>query len=188
MEKAREFQKNIYFCLMDYAKAFDCVDHNKLWKTLREMGIPGHLTFLLRNLYAGQEATVRTGHGTTDWFQIGKGVCQGSILPPCLFNLYTEFSSAQFTSFQLLSSFWFFVIPWIAAHQASLFITNSRIHSDLCPSNHWCHPAISSSVVPFSSCPQFPPASESFPMSQLFAWGGQSTGVAALASFLPKNT
>ena len=91
MEKAREFQKNIYFCFIDYAKAFDCVDHNKLWEILREMGIPDHLTFLLRNLYAGQEATVRTGHGTTDWFQIGKGVCQGCILSPCLFNLYAEY-------------------------------------------------------------------------------------------------
>ena len=77
MEKARVFQKNIYFCFLDYAKAFDCVDHNKLWKILKEMGITDHLTCLLRNLYAGQEATVRTGHGTTDWFQIGKGVCQG---------------------------------------------------------------------------------------------------------------
>ena len=79
MEKAREFQKNIYFCFIDYAKAFDCVDHNKLWKILKEMGIPDHLTCLLRNLYAGQEATVRTGHGTTDWLQIGKGVPQGCI-------------------------------------------------------------------------------------------------------------
>ena len=87
LEKAREFQKNIYFCFIDYAKAFDCVDHNKLWKILKEMGIPDHLTCLLRNLNAGQEATVRTGHGTTDWFQIGKGVCQGCILSPCLFNL-----------------------------------------------------------------------------------------------------
>ena len=76
-EKAREFQKNIYFCFIDYAKAFDCVDHNKLWKILKKMGIPDHLTCLLRNLYAGQEATVRTGHGTTDWFQIEKGLCQG---------------------------------------------------------------------------------------------------------------
>ena len=83
-EKAREFQKNIYFCFTDYAKAFDCVDHNKLWKILEEMGIPDHLTCLLRNLYAAQEAIVRTGHGTTDWFQIGKGVCQGCILSPCL--------------------------------------------------------------------------------------------------------
>ena len=90
MEKAREFQKNIYFCFIDYAKAFQCVDHNKLWKILREMGIPDHLTCLLRNLYAGQEATVRTGRGTTDWFQTGKGVCHGCIVSPCLFNLYAE--------------------------------------------------------------------------------------------------
>ena len=91
MEKAREFQKNIYFCFIDYAKAFDCVDQNTLWKIPREMGIPEHLTCLLRNLYAGQEATVRTGHGTTDWFQIEKGLCQGCILSPCLFNLYEEY-------------------------------------------------------------------------------------------------
>ena len=91
MEKAREFQKNSYFCFIDYAKAFGSVDHNKLWKILREMGIPDHLTCLLRNLYAGQEATVRTEHGTTDWFQIGKGVRQGYILSPCLFNFYAEY-------------------------------------------------------------------------------------------------
>ena len=89
--KSKEFQKNIYFCFIDYAKAFDCVDHNKLWKILQEMGIPDHLTCLLRNLYTGQEATVRTGHGTTDWFQIGKGVRQGCILSPCLFNWYAEY-------------------------------------------------------------------------------------------------
>ena len=88
IEKAREFQKNINFCFIDYAKAFDCVDDNKLWKILKEMGIPDHLTCPLRNLYAGQEATVRTGHGTIDWIQIEKGVCQGCILLPCLFNLY----------------------------------------------------------------------------------------------------
>ena len=87
IEKAREFQKNIYFCFIDYVKAFDCVDHNKLRKILKEMGIPDHLTCLLRNLYAGQEATVGTGHGTTDWFQIGKAECQGCILSPCLFKL-----------------------------------------------------------------------------------------------------
>ena len=91
IKKAREFQKNIYFCFIDYAKALDCVDQNKLWKILKEMGIPDHLTSLLRNLYAGQEATVRTGHGTTDWFQIGKGECQGCILSSCLFNLYAEY-------------------------------------------------------------------------------------------------
>ena len=92
IKKAREFQKNIYFCFIDYAKAFDSVDHSKLWKILKEMGIQDHLTCLLRNLYAGQEARVRTGHGTTDWFQIGKGVHQGYILSPCLLNLNSEFS------------------------------------------------------------------------------------------------
>ena len=91
IEKARDFQKNIYFCFTDYAKAFDCVDHNKLREILKEMGIPDHLTCLLRNLCASQEATVRTGHGTTDWFQIGKGVHQGCILSPCLFNFYAEY-------------------------------------------------------------------------------------------------
>ena len=90
MEKAREFQKNIYFCFIDYAKDFDYVDHNKLWKILQEMGIPDHLICLLRNLYAKQEATVRTGHRTTDWLQIRKGIHQGYILSPCLFNLYAE--------------------------------------------------------------------------------------------------
>ena len=91
MEKAREFQKNIYFCFINYAKALNCVDHNKLWKILKEMGIPDHLTCFLKNLDAGQEATVRSGHGKTDWLQIGKGVCQGCILSPCLFNLYAEY-------------------------------------------------------------------------------------------------
>ena len=91
IKKAREFQKNIYICFINYAKAFDCVDHNRLWKILQEMGLQDHLTCLLRNLYAGQEATVRTRHGTTEWFQIGKGVCQGCILSPCLFNSYAEY-------------------------------------------------------------------------------------------------
>ena len=90
-KKQESSRKNIYFCFIDYAKAFDCVDHNKLWKILKEMATPDHLTCLLRNLYAGQEATVRTGHGTTNWFQIGKGVLQGCILSPCLFNLYAEY-------------------------------------------------------------------------------------------------
>ena len=90
-KKVREFQKNIYFCFIDYAKAFECVDHKKLSKILQEMGIPDHLNCLLRNLYAGQEATVRTGHGPTDWFQMGKGVCQGCILSPCLFNFCAEY-------------------------------------------------------------------------------------------------
>ena len=91
MEKAREFQKNIYFCFIDYAKVFEFVDHNKLWKILKEIRTPNYLTSLLRNLYACQEATVRTRHGTTDWFQIGKGVRQGCILSPCLFNFYAEY-------------------------------------------------------------------------------------------------
>ena len=91
IKKAREFQKNIYFCFSDYVKAFDCVDHNKLWKILKDMGIPDHLTCLLRNLHEGQEETVRIEHGTTEWFQIRKGVCQGCIFSPCLFNLYAEY-------------------------------------------------------------------------------------------------
>ena len=92
IEKAREFQINIYFCFIDYVKAFDCVDHNKLWKILKEMGsLVDHLSCLLKNLYAGREATVRTGHGTTDWSQIRKGICQGCILSPYLFNLYAEY-------------------------------------------------------------------------------------------------
>ena len=91
IEKARKFKESIYFCFIDYTKAFECVNQKKLWNSLKEMGIPNHLTCLLRNLYAGQEATVRTGHGTTDWFQIGKGVFQGCILSPCLFNFYAEY-------------------------------------------------------------------------------------------------
>ena len=89
--KQENSRKSIYFCFIDYAKAFDCVDQNKLWKILQEIGIPDQLTCLLRNLYVGQEATVRTGHGTTNWFQTGKGVCQGCVLPPCFFNLYAEY-------------------------------------------------------------------------------------------------
>ena len=92
IEKAREFQKSIYFCFIDYIKAFDCVDHNKLWKILKEIGKPDHINCPLRNLYAGPEATVRTGHGTTDWLQTGKGACQGCISSPCLFNLHAEYT------------------------------------------------------------------------------------------------
>ena len=91
IEKAREFQKNIYFRFIDCAKVFDCMDHNKLWKILQEIGIPDHLTCFLRNLYTGQEAKVRTGHGTTDWFQTGKGVCKSCVVSPCLFNLYADY-------------------------------------------------------------------------------------------------
>ena len=105
IKKVREFQENIYFCLIDYAKAFDCVDHNQLWKILQEIRIPDHLTCLLRNLYAGQEATVRMGHGTTDWFQIWKGVHQHCILSPCLFNLYAEYIMKNTNVFVGIHSF-----------------------------------------------------------------------------------
>ena len=116
IEKAREFQKNIYFYFIDYSKAFDCVDHNKLWKILKEMGIPDHLTCLLRNLFAVQEATAKTGHGTTDWFQMGKGVCQGCTLLPYLFNLHAE----------LQLSVRLCVTPRMAVHQAPLSLGFSR--------------------------------------------------------------
>ena len=145
IKKARKLQKNIYFCLINYAKTFDCVDHNKLWKIQKEMAVPDNLTCLLRNLYAGQEATVRTRHGTTDWLQTGKRVCQGCILPPSLFNLYAEFSSVQ-----SLIRVQLFVTPWTAAYHASLPITNSwsllRLMSIkmVMPSNHLI-------LVPFSS-------------------------------------
>ena len=133
IEKAREFQKNIYFCFIDYAKAFDCVDHNKLWKILKEMGLQDYLTYLLKHLYASQETTIRTGHGKIDWFQIGKRVHQGYIFSSCLFNLNTEYImqnarpiwSHQFNSVQSLSCVQFFVTPWTRACQASLSITNS---------------------------------------------------------------
>ena len=108
IQKAREFQKNIYFCFIDYTKAFDCMDQNRLWKILKEMGIPDHLICLLRNLYAGQEATVRTGHETTDWFQIGKGVHEGCILSPCLFNLYAGYIMEMATHSSNLT----WRIPW----------------------------------------------------------------------------
>ena len=103
IEKEREFQKNIYFCFIDYAKAFNCVDHNKQWKILKEMKIPDHLTCFLRNMYAGQETTVRTGHGTTDWFQIGKGAHQGCILSPCLFNLDASWETLGWKKHKLAS-------------------------------------------------------------------------------------
>ena len=121
IRKAKEFQKNVYFCFIDYKKALTVWITTNCGKFLKEMRIPDHLTYLLRNLYAGQEATVRTGHGTKDWFQIGNGICKGCILSPCLFNFYAEFSSVQSLSRVLL-----FATPWIAACQASLSITNSR--------------------------------------------------------------
>ena len=116
IKKAREFQKNIYFCFIDYMKAFDYVVHSKLWKILKEMKIPDHLTCLLRNLYAGQEATVRTGHGTKDWFQIGKGVRQGCILSPCLFNLYAEYIT---------------ILGWMKHKLESRFLGEKSVTSDM---------------------------------------------------------
>ena len=138
---------------------------------------------LLRNLYAGQKATVRTRHGTIDWFQVGKGVHQGCILSLCLFNLYAE--SVQFSCSVESDSL---RPPELQHARPPCPSPTPGVHSNSCPSSQWCHLAISSSVVPFSSCPQSLPASESFSMSQLFACGGQSTGVSALASFLPNNT
>ena len=138
------------------------------------MGIPDHLTYLLRNLYAGQEASVISGHGTTDWFQIGKRVCQSCILSSCLFNLYEESVSSvsQFSRSVVSSS----LRPHESQHARPPCPSPSPgVQSDSHPSSPWCHPAISSCVVPFFSCPQSLSASESFPMSQLFAWGGKST-------------
>ena len=148
IRKAREFQKNIYFCFIDYAKAFDCVDHHKLWKILQEMGIPDHLTCLLRNLYTGQEANLRTGHGTTDWFQIRKGIYQGYILSPCLFNLYAVPQSCP--------------TLWLHEPQHARPPCPSPspgVYQNSCPLSWWCHPTISSSVVPFFSHLQSFPAS-----------------------------
>ena len=121
IEKSRAFQKNIYFCFIDYTKAFDCVNHNTLWKILQEMGILDHLTCLLRNLYAGEEATVRTGHGTADCFQIGKGVCQGCILSPCLFNLYAEYIMRN---------------AWLDEVQAGIKISGRNINNLICRWHH----------------------------------------------------
>ena len=155
------------------------------------MGVSDHLTCLLRNLNAGQEATVRTRHGTTDWFKIGKGAGQGCVLLPCLFNLYAEhimwntgLDEPQFSSVQSLSRVWFFATPWTAARQASL----SRAYSNACPLHRWCHPTISSSVIPFYSRLQPFPASGSFSMSRFFASGSQRIEVSASASVLPMNT
>ena len=147
------------------------------------MGISDHLTCLMKNMYTGQEATVRIGHGTTDCFRIGKGVHQGCILSPCLFDLYAEFSSVQ-----LLSRVRLFVTPWTTAARPPCLSPTPRVYPNPCPSSRWCHPTILSSVVTFSSCPQSFPALGSFQMSQLFASGGQSIGVSASTSVLPMNT
>ena len=158
MKKQESSRKNIYFWFIDYARAFDCVDHNKLWKILKEMGIPDHLTCLLRNLYAGQETKLERD---------------------------MDKSSVQFSRSVMSNSLW----PHESQHaRPPCPSPTPGVHPDSRPSSGWCHPAISSSVVPFSSCPQSLPASESFPMSQLFAWGGLSNGASALASFLPKKS
>ena len=143
IEKARKFQKNTYFCFIDYAKAFDCVDHNKLWKILKEMGIPHQLIWLLRNLYAGQEATVRTGHGTTHWLQTGKEVCQGCILSPCLFNLYAEFSSVAQSCPTLCDPMNCSVLGLLVHDQLQSPPKPMSIESVM-PSNHLilCHPLL----------------------------------------------
>ena len=138
-------KKNIYFCFTDYAKAFGCVYHNKLWEILKEMGMPDHLTCLLRNLYAGQEATVRTRNGTTDWFQIGKRVCQGCILSPSLFNLKAEFSSVQFSCSVVSDS----LRPHEPQHpRPPCPSPTPGVYPNSCPLSQGCHPTISFSVVP----------------------------------------
>ena len=175
MQKGREFQKNINFCFIDYAKAFDCVDHNKLWKILKEMGIPDHLTCLLRNLYAGQGATVRTGHGTTDWFQIGKGVRQGCILSPCLFNFYAEciMRNAGLEEAQA------------GIKIAGRNINNLRYADDTTLMAESEEELKSLLMKALLLPPSIFPSVRSFPMSQLFASGGHSIG--ASTSVLPMN-
>ena len=174
IEKAREFQKNIYLCFIDYTKAFDCVDHNKLWNILKEMGIPDHLTCLLRNLYAGQEATVRTGHGTIDWFQIGKGIHQGCILSPCLFNLYA--GSVQLSSVAQSCPTLYdpmnLSTPGLPVHHQLLEFTQTHFH--------W----VSVAIQP--SHPLLSPSSPALNLSQhqgLFKWVSSSHQVAGVLEF-----
>ena len=167
-EKQESSRKTSISALLTMPKPLT-VDHDKLWKILKEMGIPDHLTCLLRNPYTGQEATVRTRHGTTDWFQIGKGVHQHCILSPCLFNLYAEFSSVQ-----LLSHVWLFVTPWITAHPASLSITNSRSLPKLM--SHWAGDAIHLSSVS-------PPAFSLSQHQDLLKWVSSSHQVAKVLEF-----
>ena len=175
IEKARELQKNIYFCFIDYTNAFNCVDHNKLWKILQETGIPNHLTCLLRNLHAGQEVPVRSGHGTTNRFKTGKGVSQDCIVWP------TYWSSMQSSiNFCSAAQSCLTLRPHGLPHTRLPYPSPSPgACSNSCPLSQWCHPIISSSVVPFSSCLQSFLASGSFLMSRLFASGGQSTGTSA---------
>ena len=160
---ACKFQKNIYFYFIDYTKGFDSVDHNKLWKILKEMGIANHIICLLRNLYACQEATIRTLHRTADWFKIGKGVCQDRILSPCLFNLHAEL--LLFSCPVLSNSLW----PHGLQHAwPSCPSPSPEDCPSSCPLFQWCHPAILSSAALFSFCLQSFPASGTFPKSQLF--------------------
>ena len=170
----------MYFCFIDYIKAFDCVDHNKLWKILQEMGIPDHLTCLLRNLCAGQEATIRTGHGTTDWFNIGKGVRQGTMLSPCLFNFYAELL-LLFSHSNVSNS----LQPHGLQHTCPLLPPGdcSKSHS----LSQRGQSTISSYVVHILSCFQSFPKSGSFLMNWLFISGGQSIGASASASVLLMN-
>ena len=174
IKKAGEFQESIYY--IAYAKAFDCLDHNKLWKILEEMGIPDHLICLLKNLYAAQDATVRTRHGMTDWFKIGKGICQGCILSPSLFNIYAEFSSVQ-----MLSHIWLFVTPWTVARQTCCPSPIPGVYSNACPLN-----SIQPSSHLMSSHPLLSPSPLAFNLSQhqgLFKWVGSSQQVANVLEF-----
>ena len=177
MQKATKFQKNIYFCSIDYNKAFNCVDHNKLWKILKEMGIPDHLICLLRNLFAGQETIVRTLHETTDMLTIERGVQQGCILSPCWFKFYAEL---LFSCSVLSDSLW----PHGLQHDRLPYSSPSPgACSNSCPLSKLCYPNIFYSVISFSACLQSFPASGSFLKNQLYISAGQS--IEASASALP---
>jgi len=194
-------EKIIYFCFIDYAEAFDCVDHNKLWKILEETGIPDQLTCLLRNLYAGQEATFRGGHGTTAWFQIAKGVCQGCILCPDSLNFYAEYNMRNTGLEEALAELKFAgrnINNLSYADDTTLMAESEEELKSLCMKVEEesekvglklnIQKTISFSVVPFSSCLQSFSASGSFQISQLFTSGGQITGVSASTLVLPMNT
>ena len=175
MQKATKFQKNIYFCSIDYSKAFNCVDHNKLWKILKEMGLPDHLICLLRNLFAGQATIVRTLHETTDMFTIERGVRQGCILSPCWLKFYAEL---LFSCSVLSDSLW----PHGLQHDRLPYpLPYPRVCSISRASRWWCHATILYSVIPF--CFQSFPASGSFLKNQLYVSSGES--IEALASTLP---
>ena len=181
-------QYYFHYDCRDYAKALTMwitINFFKWWENSSRDGKLDHLTCLLRNLYARQEATVRTRHGTTDWFQTGKGVRQACILSPCLFNLYAEFSPVQFSHSVVSNSLWSHGLQHTRPPCPS---PTPGVDSNSHPLSWWCYPTISSSVVPFPSCLQSFPASGSFPMSQFFTSGGQSIGVSASTSVLPMHT